>query len=230
MKKPIAELDPEQYQRLRSDWGAGLLPARTIAVKFGVHVEELRQHADDNGWEASDLNRAVPQAATRALIQRTVSDDDRANGLTAPRVVSSQDMVEQYGHIVARVTETQRSTLAHARGYVASLFDQLEALHGPQVDEAALKALAELIAKDNPQLAEALTKVNDPTPFMDRLKVLDMKATIVDKLTRALKQLIEVERVIWGMSDKAGEKATDYDTLLDRLNDLMRREPTRRIQ
>ncbi len=229
MKKRVEELDPDALEQLRADWSAGLLPARTIAVKFGVDVGELRLYAATNNWEPSDLTKEVRRSANTALIQRAVSEDDKAAGRTSPRVLGSTDMVEQYGHIVAQVTESQRTALRQARNYVMHLFEQLGQLHGPPVDEEALKALAQLIAPENPQLAEALTKVSDPTPFKERLEVMQVKASIVDRLSRVIKLLIETERTVWGMSDKAGEKATDFDSLLDRLHSLTTQSARKRV-
>ena len=135
-RKKLHDLPPEKATELLADWRAGLLPVKTIAVKYGVDVAELRAHAALQGWEQGDLRHAIDQEAMRAVVERAVSDDDRARFPDAPaaKLVDSAETVRRYGQIVATVNEEQRQDIARARRHAARIMTELDQLAGPEID------------------------------------------------------------------------------------------------
>ena len=216
--RPISTLDAESMAKLRADWRAGLLPPRTIAVKHRLNVDELRIYAAEHQWDGSDLTNPIQREHQRALVQRTVADFDRAAGRTDPAVVDNRRLVEQFGQILASVTQEQQREVSSARRYVTRLMHDLEALEPPEVDEAAANGVAALIGEENPELAKQIRGVASAANVGERLKDIERRAAIVFKLATAIKTLIETERLVWGMGKVGSQQTNDYDSLLDELH------------
>lgn len=218
-KKLMVELSQEKLDECRADWRAGLISARAIAIKYGVSLPELQAWAEQQAWEHGDLRGAINREATRALVERTVSEHDRSQGLTQPKVMDSAETVRQYGQIVAAVTEEQRKNISRARRHTSRLFTELEELAGPDVPREALEGLAAAIAQENPDLAKMLTAMHEPGDFAGKLNVLNGKAAVLLKLANSMKLLVDMERAAFGL-DKPGGGSAGYDELVDELLQL----------
>lgn len=213
--RKIDSLTPEALRELEGDWRAGLLSIRVIAAKYRVAPEHLSAYARKVGWDKGDLGVAINKAATSALVQRAVGDTLPADGL-AP---DTRETVRQYGQIVAQVIESQRSDVGSARNYCTKLRRELEELTGPEIDEAAVNTLADLIADQNPELAKMLRPGKKSLlPLKEQLMFLALKADILKTLAIATEKFITLERQAWGLDRPGGGATAGYDEFLDEIH------------
>lgn len=212
--RSISALSPEALKELEGDWRAGLLSIRVLAAKFRLDPDHLREHARKAGWDKGDLGVAINKAATSALVQRAVGDS-LPDGL-AP---DTQETVRQYGQIVAAVIESQRADVGGARAHAARLRKELDELSGPELDEGAINALADLIADSNPDLAKALRPTKKSLlPMKEQLAMLALRADILRSLAISMEKFVNLERQAWGLDRKDGGATAGYDEFLDELH------------
>lgn len=224
--KRVTELSPEQVTLLQQDWKVGALPVPVIALKYGgLDIDDLRETAKRERWSedhpretSQPLQQQIEQAALEATVDRVVSDDDREQGRTEPRLLNQGETIKQFAMVVAGVEAQQRSDIKRARTYAATLMQQLEELVGPHVEKERVEALAALIADTDPELAKLLVATPEPRDFAAALQVIDRKAGVLLKVVAAMKDLFVLERQSYGLDKPGGAKA-GYDELLQKVID-----------
>lgn len=220
MKLPMVALNALQLEAVRKDWDMGILPPQTISAKHNVDHTDLREFANANGWEGSELTRLVSRETARAIVERTVAIDDAAQGRLEPRVMSDTDTARQFATILAAVNTEHQGLLARARRHSERLLTDLESISGPDVDRAALEGLASTIQADNPELAKLLRGIPEPVPIKERIRLLQIRSTILEQLSRTMSGFIKLEREVLDITKGGKGGSLGYDELLQRMHEI----------
>lgn len=226
--KKVTEISPSAVSLLQQDWKMGFLPAKVIALKFGVDFDDLIETAKREGWTEGEtttgLQQQIQEATLEATVDRVVSEADVAEGDTAPKLIKRDRTatVKQFGMIVAGVEAEHRAVIKRARLYVTTLLNELEELVGPLLEKERIQALARMIGDGDPEFVKALTTRPDAGDLVGGLKVLDRKAQVITKLTWAMKDLLTLERAAYGL-DKHGGAVAGYDELLEEIHQRKKR-------
>lgn len=219
--KRVIDLPVSRLALLRKDWTEGLFAKRVLATKHGVDVDDLTRYAREAGWDGPDLDRAIAQATTRAMIDRTVSNAERQNLASGvPVVTDSQRQIDRFAQVTVEVVESHRRIIARGKGLADRLLRELEDLQ-PTVDHEAINGFAEFIEKENPELAKALRDEPNALSFKQKVALTATKIEMLRTLAQPIQRFVELERQNYGLDKGQGAGAT-YD---DFLNEIHGEEP-----
>lgn len=189
-----ADLDPPDYESVHADYSAGIRTLRDLAKQIGCSPAAILAHARKHKW-TRDL-RARIAAKTEEKVNRAVLNAQVTGEQKAARAATEQAVIEAGAEALTQVRLGHRRDIAHARGIVQGLMQELAAVtHEP-----------ELLAKVHMMLALG----EEPPEGMLRQVaqvVMDLpgRAKVADVLLGALRTAITLEREAWGLNDQQGD-------------------------
>ncbi len=188
-----SELMPIDWERVETDYRAGILSVREIGARHGLSHTAIQKRAKKFAW-ARDLKAKI-QAKADELVSREVAKGVVATAVATGRALADVDEVMANGAMLAAVRLSQRADIAKARSLVAAMLQELEATTANPVpffmvydalahpDEPAIEAL-----RDMARLVQSLPQ----------------RVAVVKSLAEAMHRLIGAEREAFGMDTKGG--------------------------
>lgn len=167
------------WERIESDYRAGVLSLREIASPAGVTEGAIRKRAKRDVWER-DLGAKI-QARAESLVRkeavRSLVRNDRA--------ASDREVIEANAERIAQVRGEHRSDIGRARTLTVAMLIELESQTG---NLPALVGLGEMLRSPNEAGAD---KLND---LYRAVISLPERTKTVKALSEALKNLVGLER------------------------------------
>lgn len=117
----MSEKRPTDWERIESDYRAGLLSVREIAAAQGVSHVAIAKRAKRFGWER-DLQAKIKAKAEALVTTATVT-----NLVTTERAVTNKAIIEANAEVIANVRLLHRKDIGRARALAMSLLAELEA-------------------------------------------------------------------------------------------------------
>lgn len=183
--KPVVD-----WERVESDYRAGLLSVREIAAACGVSHVAIAKRAKRDGW-SRDLNAKI-QAKADALVTKALVTSE----VTAERLVTDAAIVSANAEVIANVRLNHRKDISKFRTLALSLLAELELQTG---NTELFEQLGDFLRSEDDKGAD---KRNDIYQ-----KVISSAGRIdgVKKLAETLKILIGLEREAYGLVDNVGK-------------------------
>ena len=177
------------WERIESDYRAGLLSLRAIAAKDG-HVTEgaIRKKARKLEW-ARDLTARI-HAKAEELVRKEMVRSVGPQYATASETTEAA-IVQDNAQILAHVELTQRRDISKARQIVVALFAELEAVTGERFTSELLQYLPNAGGEDN--------AANRARGALSKATSLPARSAAVKALADALRTLVTLEREAWGL-------------------------------
>lgn len=174
------------WERIESDYRAGLLSVREIASANHVSHTAIAKRAKAYGWER-DLSAAIKAKAEAKVSRMEVSEEVAKN-----RLVTDKAIIEANADVIANIRLTHRKDISRARALALKMLGELES----QTDNAlSYEELAEAIADDDEagvvRRREIFAKLSTSASRVDSLK----------KLTETMHRLIVLERDAYGITE-----------------------------
>lgn len=169
------------WERIESDYRAGVLSLREMATANKVSVAYIRKRADADGWER-DLSAKI-QAKADALVHKAEC--------TASAQCTERVTVESNAQAIANIRLGHRGDIARVRALGLSLLSELEA---QTADVDALMELGELLRAPD---EKGKDKLND---LYRGIISNPSRIESAKKLSETLKNAITLEREAWGLA------------------------------
>lgn len=187
-QRKLENFSASTLAEVESDWRAGLMSIRVVAAKYRVDPDALRNFAARAGWTRGDLRDAIQTSSQKALIDRTVAEDqDSGDAFGGPVVATAEETVERYGQLAADVVGSHRADVARGR------------LHASRLERELYRSVDTL-----------RERVSDPK---EQLALIRSAAETLRCLAMTTKCYVELERLAWGL-DKPAEPRATYDDFL----------------
>lgn len=117
----MSEKKAADWERIESDYRAGLLSVREIAAAQGVSHVAIAKRAKRFGWER-DLQAKIKAKAEALVTTATVT-----SLVTTERAVTDKAIIEANAEVIANVRLLHRKDIGRARTLAMSLLAELEA-------------------------------------------------------------------------------------------------------
>lgn len=169
------------WERIETDYRAGLLSVREIAAANGVSHVAIGKRAKRDGWER-DLKAKIQAKADALVTKREVTKT-----VTTEQAVTDRLIVEANAQVIADIRINHRTDIARARKLTMSLLEELEL----QTDNMDLLQ----------ELGELMRQPDDKG--MDRLNDLYHKVISLGSRTGTMKQLSDSLRTLVGLEREA---------------------------
>ena len=173
------------WERIESDYRAGLLSVREIAASQGVSHVAIGKRAKRDGWER-DLKAKIQAKADALVTKREVTKT-----VTAEQAVTDRQIVEANAQVIADIRIGHRTDIARSRKLTMSLLQELE--HQTENMEL-LEQLGELMYEPD---EKGLDKLNQ---LYHKIISLGSRTGTMKQLSDSLKTLIGLEREAYGIS------------------------------
>lgn len=178
------EKSAPDWERIESDYRAGILSVREIAASQGITHGAINKRAKRDGW-TRDLAAKIKAKADALVSKREVS-----TSVSTETAVSERLIVEANAEAIAQVRLTHRGDIARARKLCMSLLAEIEV----ETDNLALfEELGELLRAEDDRgqdkRNEVYRRVISGASRIDSMK----------KLADALKVLVGLEREAYGI-------------------------------
>lgn len=180
------------WERIESDYRAGVLSLREIAEGSGVSHVTIAKRAKREGWERDIAAKA--QAKADALVNRAEVN----NRVNSEKPVNEKLLIEATAQVIADVRLQHRGDIAKARRLSMTLLAELESQTGSL---ELLEQLGELLRSEDDRGQDRL---ND---LYHKIIATPSRIDGVKKLSDALKNLIGLEREAYGLNAVAEQKA-----------------------
>ncbi len=196
-RKPLttrADLDPPDYESVHAAYSAGIRTLRDMAQQIACSPAALLSHARKNKW-TRDLRARINARAEEKVNKAVLNAQVDASQKTA-RAATEQAVVEAGAEALMQVRLAHRRDIAHARGIVQALMQEMAAVtHEP-----------EMLAKVHMLLALG-DEVPDVLLRQVAQVVMDLpgRAKTADVLLGALKTAVMLEREAWGLNTIVGD-------------------------
>jgi len=174
------------WERIESDYRAGLLSVREIAATNGVSHTAIAKRAKAYGWDR-DLSAAIKAKAEAKVSRAEVSAE-----VAKERLVTDKAIIEANADVIAGIRLSHRKDISRARALALKMLGELES----QTENAlAYEELAEAISADDEagvvRRREIFAKLSTSASRVDSLK----------KLTETMHRLIVLERDAYGITE-----------------------------
>ena len=189
-----ADLDPPDYESVHADYSAGIIPLRALGQRIGCTAAAILAHARKNGW-ARDL-RARINAKAEARVNKAVLNAQLSEQQKTARAATEQAVVEAGAEALAQVRLAHRRDIAHARGIVQTLMQEMAAV----THEPALFGQVHMLLGLGEDVPEAMLR-QVAQVVMD----LPGRAKTADVLLGALRTAVTLEREAWGLNAQQGD-------------------------
>lgn len=169
------------WAAIELDYRAGVKSLRQMGAEYGVSESAIRKRGKNEGWQR-DLLALIRMKADELVRESAVRSEYAENH--APDIVAANTRHQ------AQIRLRHRLEIAKAMEIFEGLMYELEAVSSGVTDlERVIHGLEE---GDSTTLAQQ----------MQRLVTLPARIAMVEKLTCALKVLIRLERVAYGIDDR----------------------------
>mgnify|MGYP003442100569 FL=1 len=187
MSEPQDKAAPD-WERIESDYRAGVLSLREIAAPFKVTEGAIRKRAKRDGWER-DLNAKI-HARAEALVRKA---EVRSAVRNSPEsVLSDRVIIEANAERIAQVKGEHRANAGRTRDLALSMLTELEAM---TAEPGTFERLREILAGD-PE-SEGMVKAMEDA--FRRATGLPGRINSLKTLAEALRIAVALERESYGM-------------------------------
>lgn len=229
--KPVAS--EETWAAIEADFRAGVKTTQAIADEYGVKYTTVLQRSQRLGWKR-DLSHRVAERTAEKLFREAVLDEGKA-----PREVSRAKRAldrQAESETIEAAAELHMQVIMKHRGRISkasSLCDGLMAeLAAQSMTPDQLQHIAELISltegqtddiKSDPRMVQARADA------WRKLLSLNNRTDVLKKLADALRTLVTLERLVFGISDNANGEANNKPKEEPKETDLPINEVARRV-
>ncbi len=200
-KKPAAD-----WERIESDYRAGLLSVREIGATHGISHTAINKRAKAEGWDR-DLSAKIKAKADALVSKREVSAE-----VSTQRAETDRAIIEANAEVIANVRLAHRKDIGRARTLAMGLLAELEA---QTTDRELFAKVADLLAGGNDEDQTAL-----PDKMMDLYRAvtsLPGRTKTMKDLGDTLHKLITLEREAYNIVDPKAPAPEGMDALADRI-------------
>jgi hypothetical protein len=180
---------PPDWERIESDYRAGILSLREIAAPSGITEGAIRKRAKRDGW-VRDLSEKIKIKAEHLVRTEMVRSEVREKG----GIVPEREIVDANATLSANALLSHRKDITRGRSLTIKLLEEIESQTSNHELFASLGLmLAAPDEKGVDKLNELYLKVIGTPSRIDSMK----------KLSDTLKTLIALERQAIGLKDDA---------------------------
>ncbi len=189
-----ADLDPPDYESVRADYSAGIIPLRALGQRIGCTAAAILAHARKHKWTRDLRARIIAKAEER--VNKAVLNAQLSEQQKTARAATEQAVVDAGAEALAKVRLAHRRDIAHARGIVQALMEELAAItHEPEL-LAKVHLMLELGEEPPEALLRQVAQVVTDLPG---------RAKVADVLLGALRTAVTLEREAWGLNAQQGD-------------------------
>lgn len=208
---PEAKAAPD-WERIESDYRAGLMSLREIAAPFEITEGAIRKRAKAKGW-SRDLGAKI-KARTEELVRREAV---RAEGTQPDHRVPEADIVEGNAQLAAAVDSRHKGTAKRGQALVDKLIAELEITTDNLAD---FQALGEMLCKD--EVTDSGRVIEDKLNKIYHAVIsTGGRVDSLKKLAETFEKLAKFERVAYRLEDAPAGDDGGTDTLPN--NEVARR-------
>lgn len=193
------------WERVESDYRAGLLSVREIAAANSVSHVAIAKRAKRDGWER-DLSKRIQEKADALVTSRMVTKE-----VTAERLVTDRAIVEANAEVIANIRLSHRTDIARSRKLAMALLGELEEV---TENRELFEELGEILRSEDDR---GVDKRND---IYNKIISGAGRVTSMKQLSDTLKTLIGLEREAYGVSLAVPEDPNSKITPEDRMTRL----------
>jgi len=179
------------WERVESDYRAGLLSVREIGAAQGVSHVAIAKRAKRDGW-TRDLGAKIKAKAEALVTSRTVTSE-----VTAERAVTDKAIIEANAEVIANVRLAHRKDIGRARALAMSLLDELTHQTGNQ---DLYEKLADLLLDTSEGEKESAAQTKRWQAFQAAIS-LGGRTKVMKDLGDTLHKLITLEREAYNIAD-----------------------------
>ena len=179
---------PVDWERVETDYRAGVLSLREIASPHGITEGAIRKRAKRDGWER-DLGAKI-QAQAEALVRKQAVRSEVRTGRTA----ADRQIIEANAERIAQVRGEHRVDIERGRSLVLSLLAEVEEQTG---DRELFAQLGEIMAAPDDKGADRMRDA------YQRAIGLPGRVASLKSLSEAMKNFVGLEREAYGLDTKA---------------------------
>lgn len=188
-KTPTPDKATPDWERIEADYRAGLLSLREIAGGSGVSHVTISKRAKRDGWD-KDLSAKIKSKAEALVNTEGVNRTVNSNSALTDKAI-----VDANAQAIASIRLGHRGDIRRGRSVVASLFDELELICGP--DNAAMLAELGEIMREPDERGQ-----DKRSDAYSKLLSLSGRVKTAKELGEALKSVIALEREAFGLNDQ----------------------------
>lgn len=179
------------WERIESDYRAGILSTREIASAAGVSHTAINKRAKKDGW-VRDLKARIQAKADELVSRREVSKE-----VSSQQAATERQIIEANAERIAQVRGEHRADIQRVRSLALNLLGELEGQSASLEDLAALGELLRNPDEDgNDRRNDLYLKIISTPSRIDSAK----------KVAETLKHAITMEREAYGLDDKKPEQ------------------------
>lgn len=196
------------WERIEVDFRAGVMSLREIADRYGITHGAINKRAKRDGWER-DLNAKIKAKAAILVSKQAVSSE-----VSTKTLVTEKEVVEANATAIANVIRGHRAGIGKLQAMCDSMTEELTAQGMSSED---MRNLAEILAIQSTQEGEEVDEkdVNRRLASFIKLLGLDSRADTFKKLVEAKKNLVTLERLVFGLGEGTGEDPANNKNLTD---------------
>lgn len=183
---PIQPAKKADWERIETDYRAGVKSLREIAGEHGISEGAIRKRAKRDGW-TRDLADKIQQRAEDLVRTQAVRTEVRSEQRATERQV-----IEANAEAVAKVKVAHRGDISRARAIVNGLLDELQEMVGSD-NAALLQELGDLLRRED---ENGKDRLND---LYQQIISLPGRSKAMKDLTASLQSLVAMERTAYGM-------------------------------
>lgn len=178
------------WERVESDYRAGLLSVREIAATHGISHTAIQKKAKSLDW-VRDLSARIQAKAEAEVARREVATE-----VATSRVATDAAIISANAEVIVQVRLNHRKDIVRFRNVALALLDELEVQTG---NRGLFDQLGEMLRSPDDK---GMDKLNDLY-----MKVVNGASRIdgVKKLAETLKILIGLEREAYGLVENVGK-------------------------
>lgn len=200
------------WERIESDYRAGILSLREIAEPFEITEGAIRKRAKAKGW-SRDLSAKIKARAEELVRKEAV----RAEGTQPDLRVPEAEIVEVNAQIVAAVDRRHKATSKRGQELVDKLIAELE-LATDNIED--FQTLGELLCKDE-ETDSGRIKEDKLNKIYHAVISMGGRVDSLKKLAETFDKFAKFERVAYRLEDPTPAGGEGGDTPLD--NEIARR-------
>lgn len=185
-QSPIQPAKKADWERIETDYRAGVKSLREIAGEHGISEGAIRKRAKRDGW-TRDLADKIQQRAEDLVRTQAVRTEVRSEQRATERQV-----IEANAEAVAKVKVAHRGDISRARAIVNGLLDELQEMVGSD-NAALLQELGFLLRSED---ENGKDRLND---LYQQIISLPGRSKAMKDLTASLQSLVAMERTAYGM-------------------------------
>lgn len=223
----------ETWAAVERDYRLGIMTVTEVSAKYGIKPGTIVQRAQRQGWKR-DLSHRVAERTNEKLFREAVALDGESPREVArvKRAVDRQaeaETIEAAAELHMRIIMQHRGRVGKASALCDGLMAELAA---QAMTSEQLHHVAELLSLSEGQLDEGEVdprKVQARADAWKKLMSLGNRTDILKKLADALRTIVTLERMVYGISDNANGEANDKPKVETPETDLPINEVARRV-